>query len=69
MCEQHNALPESGGILEQDYQTVSRMDRLNNIYRAVARFRTARGEQIHSLTDSERVILRSLMDMGISING
>jgi hypothetical protein len=69
MCEQHNTLPDAGGMFEQDYRTIVLMDRLSNIYRAVKRFQTAKGEQIHSLTDNERLILRRLMDMGISING
>ena len=57
-------LPEVGGVMDQDYETINRMTVLGNIYNTVVRYRRASGKQIHQLTDSERRILKSLKDRG-----
>ncbi len=50
-----------------DYGLVHRMKAADNVYRVVNRLRNAHGEQIHGLTDSERILLRALMDNGIEL--
>lgn len=64
-CQRWNALPESGGLYEQDYQTIYRMTVFSNINNVVAKVRGLKGKEIHRLTDTERKILRFLMDRGI----
>lgn len=64
-CERWNALPDAGGIYDQDAQLMTRMDALQNVYKTVTRVRSMKGEQIHQLTDHERRLLRALMDEGI----
>ena len=61
-CQRWNALPDSGGLYEQDFQTLYRMTATLNIYNTVSRVRQLKGKEIHRLTDSERKILRYLMD-------
>lgn len=60
--ERWHALPERGGLLDQDYVLMDRMSALSNVYRTVARLRNLKGEQIHSLTGGERAIIRILLD-------
>ena len=64
-CEQWNALPENGGLYQQDHKTIRRMTALTNIYNLVTRVRNMKGAQIHNLTTSERRILRALRDEGL----
>jgi len=61
-CERWNALPDSGGIYDQEYQMLSSMGVLSNIYNTVVRVRNMKGAQIHNLSDGERRILRNLID-------
>ena len=65
LCEQWSTLPESGGMYEQDAKVIGRMTSLKNTYHALTRLRNAHGDQIHSLTDNDRYILKSLVDMGL----
>ena len=64
-CQRWHTLPEAGGMFDQDYRLVYRMTALSNIYDVVTRVRSLKGAEIHRLTDSERLILRRLMDYGI----
>lgn len=64
-CERWKTLPDAGGLYDQDYSLLHRMNAFTNIYNAVQRIKTLKGKQIHSLSDSERLILRYLMDNGI----
>lgn len=68
MCEQWKTLPDSGGLYEQDYQTISRMTGLTNVYNTVVKWRNYTGEKIHLLTDHDRSVLRWMLDNGISFN-
>jgi hypothetical protein len=65
MCENYNALPDAGGINDQDYVTMHRMGVLANVHRVVSRTRNLQGAQIHQLTISERRTLRWLRDNGM----
>lgn len=64
-CERWHCLPDTGAYLEQDYKLLTRMTALSNMYNAYSRYRNAQGKQIHSLTTSERKILRYLKDIGV----
>lgn len=67
-CEQWGALPDAGGLHDQDYLLMYRMSAFTNIHRAVSRWFSLEGSDIHKLTDAERRILRSLQDMGLMFN-
>ncbi len=58
-------MPEQGGLYDQDYLTMHRMGALDNIYSTVVRVRNLTGHQIHSLTTSERRMIRYLRDLGV----
>jgi len=51
------ALPDAGGILDQDWRLMYRARVALNVYNAMSRLRGAIGKQIHQLTDNERDIL------------
>ena len=67
-CERLKCTPDTGGINDQDYATMHRMVVLSNIYNALNRFRNLKGEQIHSLSQSERGILKYLATEGLLFN-
>ena len=69
LCEGYSALPDEGGMLDQDAGLVTRMTVLSNIHHAVKRWQNAQGKAVHNLTDSERRILRYLKDEGLMFNG
>jgi hypothetical protein len=64
-CERFNCLPDVGAYKDQDYQTMVFMTAFMNVHSVVKRWKTLRGKQVHSLTDSERKILRYLKDLGV----
>lgn len=64
-CRRWDTLPDAGGYLDQDYQLISRMGALMNVYNVLTHMRSLRGNQIHSLTDGERRVLRVLKDLGL----
>jgi len=64
-CERWNALPEAGGLFDQDAKLMTRMTALSNIYATVARYRSLVGREIHSLKGSERRLLGMLHDEGM----
>lgn len=68
-CEKWNRLPDEGPPLEQDYLLMRHMTMASNIYRTVTRWYTLDGKAIHSLSESERSILKMLKDMGLMLNG
>ena len=58
-------MPDNGGYLDQDYFLINRMARLDNVYRVCERVKNAKGDEIHRLTDAERLAIRWLMDNGL----
>lgn len=68
MVEKYHALPDAGGLYEQDARLMRRMSGVMNIYKALSRWRTLTGKQVHQLTEGERKILRLLKDMGLLFN-
>lgn len=65
LCERFGALPDAGGVLDQDAQTLRRAVIAGNVHRTLARMRGMEGAQIHNLSDSERKIIRALLDEGL----
>lgn len=63
MSRAYSALPESGGVLEQEYAMMHRMGVVSSVYDVLSRMRNYKGKQIHSLSISERRIIKSLRDM------
>jgi len=61
------ALPKGGGMYNQPYQTIQNMTVTSNVYDTVSYLRGLQGDNIHRLTNSQRVLLRWLMDMGINV--
>ena len=57
-------LPEAGGVYDQNFVTLNRMTAAVNIYNIITRMQGLVGEQIHSLTRSERKLIRWLRDEG-----
>ena len=64
-CERFSCLPEAGGLLDQDYFLISHMVVFSNIYQVMHKLHSLYGKQIHQLTGSDRMILRTLLDMGL----
>ena len=67
-CEHWHTLPEAGGYLDQDYGLMYKMTVFGNVYHTVGRLRTLTGANIHSLTDTERRLIKYLLDEGM-MNG
>ena len=65
MCKELHQAPEAGGMFDQDEKQMNTMRTLDNVYSAVYRYFNLKGEQIHSLTNNERRILRMLKDQGV----
>lgn len=64
-CERYHCLPDTGAYLDQDYQLMVRMTALSNINSVISKWKNLQGKDIHSLTDSDRRVLRALKDMGV----
>lgn len=64
-CNRWNCLPEAGGLLDQDWSLITRMNAAQNVYNVVSKLRNMKGAQIHALTDGDRRILRYLKDIGV----
>ena len=64
-CQRWGALPEAGGVLDQDAGLMDRMAALSNVYNVVDRLRNLQGAQIHNLTTSERRVIKWLRDEDI----
>jgi hypothetical protein len=65
MCRNYEALPEAGGVLDQDAQLMNQMTALGNIFNAVRRIRGAKGEAIHDLDDADRETWQRLIELGV----
>lgn len=65
LVDQWGSLPEAGGLYDQDAQTLKRMTVLNNIYKVVTRLRSAKGAEIHNLSEADRRIIGELRKIEI----
>ena len=63
--ERWHALPESGGLYDQDYLLMHRMKVAVNIYNALSGYRNLKGNQIHNMTDSQRRMVGALRKEGL----
>lgn len=59
-CGDH-LLPESGGVLDQDYKTMMQMRTLSNIYYTVQQAPTYTGHDIHKIPPSMQRVISALM--------
>lgn len=62
-CQRYGCLPDTGGYFDQDFAMLHRINVITNVYNAYSHYRNAHGKQIHSLNESERRILKALIDM------
>lgn len=66
MCGQYH-LPETGGVLDQDYKTMRLMNAARNAHAVIERARRTTGKDIHNLPAGDKQTLAALRKMGISI--
>ena len=69
MCEKWGNLPDSGPPLEQDFVLMHRMSVYSRVYNVVYKWNHLEGKAIHSLTNSERSMLKWLQNLGFMFNG
>jgi hypothetical protein len=62
LSEKYGALPKAGGILDQGWQLMNKMNVHSNIYNTVTRLRGMKGAEIHKLSDTERRLIKYLRD-------
>ncbi len=65
LVAQWGALPEHGGLYDQDARTLNRMTVLNNIYKVVSKLRGAQGDDIHNLSEADRRIIGELRKLNV----
>ena len=65
MSRKYSALPNAGGVLDQEYAMLHQMDVVSNVHDTLTRFRGYRGKSIHDMSMSERRLIRSLRDMDL----
>ena len=64
-----SSAPRLEELLNMDYSLFVRMRAADNIHRTVTKFRAFTDQRIHTLSDSERRLLRSLIDDGFTLLG
>jgi hypothetical protein len=67
-CERWHTLPEAGGYLDQPMPLMQKIHACLNVHSAVSRLRSMKGAQIHQLTDSERRLIKWLLEESM-LNG
>ena len=65
MSKKYGALPEAGGVMDQEYAMLHRMDIVSNIHDAISRLRGFKGDAIHGMSTGDRRLIKSLRDMGL----
>jgi hypothetical protein len=58
------ALPDAGGLYDQEASLLHRMTVLTNIHSALSSFRERKGAEIHRMPHSERVVIGALRKDG-----
>lgn len=66
-CHQYGALPDSGGVLDQDFRLLRRMNTVQAIHSAFSIYRSASGEAIHRLPNWVGVNIAYLIENGIGV--
>lgn len=65
MAKKYGSLPDVGGVLDQEFSLMHQMGVASNVYDTVSRLRGLKGEQIHSLSISERRLIKALQEMDL----
>ena len=65
MSRKYSALPEAGGVLDQEYAMLHKMDIVSNVHDALSRLRGFKGDAIHGMSAGDRRLIKSLRDMGL----
>lgn len=61
--ERWTALPDKGGLLDQDAGLMQKSRILLTVHRVVSKLRNMKGDEIHKLTTSDRRVIGSLKKM------
>lgn len=57
-------------MLDQDYALITKMHALSNVHSTIQYLRSLEGDQIHNLTESQRRLIKYLLDNGMfNLNG
>jgi len=65
MSKKYGSLPDAGGVLDQEYSLMHQMGVTSTVYDTISRLRGLKAEQIHSLSTSERRLIKALQDMDL----
>jgi len=55
--QRYNTLPLAGGLYDQEYSLLNKMRTLGNIYDALTRLRSMKGDEIHKMPPGMRRII------------
>ena len=67
-CERWHALPDAGGMLDQDWRLIERMGATKNVNDFLHHLHSLKGKQIHTLTAGQARMWKYLIDEGY-LNG
>lgn len=67
MCMRYGALPEPGGLFDQDAGLLGRMSLLGNVYETVQRVRGLVGDKIHDMRPDDGRLLGWLEKIGVRV--
>jgi len=56
-------------MFDQEYRLIHEMSAVLNIHDIVSHVSTLKGAQIHTLNNSQRMLLRWIFDAGVNIHG
>lgn len=65
MSRKYSALPEAGGVMDQEYAMLHRMDIVSNVHDSLTRLRSFKGDAIHGMSAGDRRLIKSLRDLGL----
>lgn len=67
MCMRYDALPEPGGLFDQDAGLMGRMSVLGSVYDTVQRVRGLVGDRIHDMRPDDGRLLVWLDEIGVRV--
>lgn len=67
MSQRYGALPEPGGLLEQDAMLLERMTTLGTVYESVSHMRSLKGPEIHNMSPAAGRVIMWLEAQGIEV--
>ena len=65
LSRKYSALPEAGGVMDQEYAMLHKMDVVSNVHDALNRLRGFKGDAIHGMSAGDRRLIKSLRDMDL----